>query len=247
MFFIRKSKAHTRLSSFQPPRRSEMRLSSASWIFSRREQMNDDIEKSETSLAREIFGPLGGIVEIGAVANSDNKLPLNRVSVGNFANRNENDLNRILHITRTVGSFHESTMTLVDELGWHTDHEVTAPSLLLWSGGIEKYSPDIETPDAVRRMLGAGGDLQLVRLIHALVGAAVASKQPATLASELIVEAIQRACTVAGIRESGADRTAFRMWRVAHLPAVLMPSSGSSEAVRTGYRSLAHAIERLVS
>ncbi|WP_147962395.1 hypothetical protein [Streptomyces sp. wa22] len=99
--------------------------------------MNDDIEKSETSLAREIFGPLGGIVEIGAVANSDNKLPLNRVSVGNFANRNENDLNRILHITRTVGSFHESTMTLVDELGWHTDHEVTAPSLLLWSGGIE--------------------------------------------------------------------------------------------------------------
>ncbi|MFD4692237.1 hypothetical protein [Streptomyces sp. NPDC058463] len=209
--------------------------------------MNNDSENSETSLAREIFGPLGGIVEIGAVADSDENLPLNRVSVGNFANRNHNDLNRILHITQTVGSFHESTMTLVDELGWHADHEVTAPSLLLWSGAIEKYSPDIETPDAVRRMLGAGGDLQLVRFMHALVGAAVASKQLAAPTAELIVEAIQRACSVAGIHESGADRTVFRMWRVAHLPAVLMPSSSSSEAVRTGYRSLAHAIERLVS
>jgi hypothetical protein len=202
---------------------------------------------SETSLAREIFGPLGGIVEVGAVADSDENVPLNHVSVGNFANRNHSDLHRILQIAQTVGGFHASTMALIDELGWHADHEVTAPSLLLWSGGIEKYSPEIEAADAVQRMLGAGGDLQLVRFMHALVGAAVARKQPAAPTSELIVEAIQRACPVAGIHEPGADRAIFRMWRVAHLPAVLMPSSGSSEAVRTGYRSFAHAIERIVS
>ncbi|MFJ4842819.1 hypothetical protein [Streptomyces sp. NPDC088746] len=209
--------------------------------------MNNVSEASETSLAREIFGPLGGIVEIGAVAESDESVPLNRVSVGDFVNRNHNDLHRILQITQTVGSFHESTMALVDDLGWHADHEVTAPSLLLWSGGIEKYSPDIEAPEAVHRMLGAGGDVQLVGFMHALVGAAVARNQPAVPTSELIVEAIQKACAVAGIHESGADRTTFRMWRVAHLPAVLMPSSNSSEAVKTGYRSFAHAIERIVS
>lgn len=209
--------------------------------------MSNDSEVSETSLAREIFGPLGGIVEIGAVADSDENVPLNRVSVGNFSNRNQKDLHRILQIAQTVGGFHESTMALVDELGWHADHEVTAPSLLLWSGGIEKYSPNIENPRAVHRMLGAGGDLQLVGFMHALVGAAVARSQPAESTSELIIEAVRRACAVAGIYESGADRTTYRMWRVAHLPAVLMPSSRSSEAVKNGYRSFAHAIERIVS
>ncbi|MET7366447.1 hypothetical protein ABZS61_11555 [Streptomyces sp. NPDC005566] len=204
-------------------------------------------EVSETWLARETFGPLGGIIELGAVGDSDENVPLNRVSVENYTARKHGDLHRILQIVQTVGKFHESTMAVVDDLGWHTDHEVTAPSLLLRSGGIEKYSPDIEAPDAVHRMLGAGGDLQLVRFMHALVGVAVARNQPAVPTSELIVEAIQKAYAVAGIHESGADRTTFRMWRVAHLPAVLMPSSGSSETVKTGYRSFAHAIERIVS
>ncbi|WP_405660457.1 hypothetical protein OG379_07075 [Streptomyces sp. NBC_01166] len=209
--------------------------------------MNNVPKVSETSLARAIFGPLGGIVEIGAVADSGEYTNLNHVSIENFTTRNHENLHRILHITQMIGKFHASTMALVDELGWHANHEVTAPSLLLWSGGIEKYSPNIETPQAVHRMLSTGGDLQLVEFMHALIGAAVARSQPAESTSELIIQAVRGACTVVGISESGADRTTYRMWRVAHLPTVLMPNSGSPEAVKTGYRSFAHAIGRLVS
>lgn len=211
-------------------------MCSISWVYFRRRKINSDSGVSETSLARAIFGPLGGIVEIGAVADSGEGVPLNRVSVGNFTTRNHEDLHEILHITQTVGRFHESTMSLVDGLGWHVDHEITAPSLLLWSGGIEEYSPNIENPQAVRRMLGAGGDLQLVNFMHALVGAAVARSQPSDSTSELIIEAVRRACTLARISESGAVRTTYRMWRVAHLPDVLMPSSGCSAVIKTGYR-----------
>ncbi|WP_299538384.1 hypothetical protein [uncultured Streptomyces sp.] len=209
--------------------------------------MNSETGVPETSLARGIFGPLGGIVEIGAVAASLESVPLERVSVKNFIIRNQNDVRRILHLVQAIGTFHESTMALVDELGWHSDHKVTAPSLLLWSGGIDEYSPNMGIPQDIRRMLSAGGDLQLVAFMHALIGAAVAGGQPAESTSHLILEAIQRACTVAGIHESGSDRTTYRMWRVAHLPAILMPHARSSEAVKTGYRSFAHAIERMVS
>ncbi|MFJ8851878.1 hypothetical protein [Streptomyces sp. NPDC102437] len=44
----------------------------------------------------------------------------------------------ILQVAQVSGGFPDSTMALVDERGWRPDHEVTAPSLLLWSGGIEE-------------------------------------------------------------------------------------------------------------
>ncbi|MFI1397562.1 hypothetical protein [Streptomyces sp. NPDC020681] len=97
---------------------------------------------SETSLVREIFGPLGGIVELGAVSVAGPK-PLNDVSVGDFAANHRSELDHILVAIREIGDFHPSTMALVDELGWHRDHEVTAPSLLLWSGSIEPFSPHL--------------------------------------------------------------------------------------------------------
>ncbi|MFF3955110.1 hypothetical protein ACFYY1_18055 [Streptomyces sp. NPDC001890] len=204
-------------------------------------------EDARVALAREIFGPLGGIVEMGAVVDFEFPIPLDRVSVGSFVQRNCAVLDRILQVAQEVGGFSDSTMASVDELGWHRDHEVTAPSLLLWSGGIEEFSSNLENPWSVRRMVEAGCDLQLVRLLHAFVGAAVARGQFGTALSELIIEAIRAAAGLVGMRDSGVMRDTYRMWRVAHLPTVLMPGSGCPDEVRNGYRSFAHTIERLHS
>ncbi|MEV4997772.1 hypothetical protein [Streptomyces niveus] len=208
--------------------------------------MSGDAQVSETSLAREIFGPLGGIVEIGAVVDAGESAALAYVSVDEFAAKNHPELSHILRTVQTVGNFHSSTMTIVEELGWHADHEITAPSLLLWSGGIEEYSPDLDNPQSVQRMVNAGADLQLVHFTHAMVGAAVAAGQPVDASSELIVEAVRRAAGLVGAENAGAARVIYRMWRASLLPQVLMPASASPNSVKTGYRSFAHALESLL-
>lgn len=208
--------------------------------------MTNHAEVSETSLAREIFGPLGGIVEIGAVIDAGTSTPLAQVSVGEFTARNHEKLANILRTVQTIGNFHPSTMALVDELGWHADHEITAPSLLLWSGGIEEYSPDLGNPRSVRRMTSTGSDLQLVYFTHSLVGVAVTLGQPVATSSQLIVEAVRRAAKLLGADEPGAVWCAYRMWRASVLPTVLMPASGSPNSVKIGYRLFAHALEDLL-
>ncbi|MFF3783913.1 hypothetical protein [Streptomyces sp. NPDC001933] len=62
-------------------------------------------------------------------------ISLGRVSVGSFVRRNHAALDGILPVAEEGGGFPESTMALVDELGRHRDHELTAPSLLLWPEG----------------------------------------------------------------------------------------------------------------
>ncbi|MFD4770675.1 hypothetical protein [Streptomyces niveus] len=155
-------------------------------------------------------------------------------------------MSQILRTAQTVGNFHSSTMTLVEELGWHADHEITAPSLLLWSGGIEEYSSDLDNPQSVQRMVSAGADLQLMHFTHAMAGAAVAAGQPVDASSELIVEAVRRAAGLVGAENAGAVRDCYRMWRASLLPQVLTPVSASPESVKTGYRSFAHALESML-
>lgn len=208
--------------------------------------MNGDAQVSETSLAREIFGPLGGIVEIGAVVDAEESAALAHVSIDEFTARNHPELSQILRTVQTIGNFHSSTMAIVEELGWHADHEISAPSLLLWSGGIEEYSSDLNNPQSVRRMASAGADLQLVRFTHAMVGVAVAVGQPVDASSELIVEAVRRAAGLVGAENAGAAREIYRMWRASLLPQVLMQTSASPNSVKTGYRSFAHALESML-
>ncbi|MGW8573727.1 hypothetical protein [Streptomyces niveus] len=208
--------------------------------------MVNNTQVSETSLAREIFGPLGGIVEIGAIVDAGENTALAHVSVDEFTTRNHPELSQILRTVQTIGNFHSSTMAIVEELGWHSDHEITAPSLLLWSGGIEEYSSDLDNPQSVRRMVSAGADLQLVHFTHAMVGAAVAAGQPVDASSELIVVAMRRAAGLVGAENGEAAREIYRMWRASLLPQVLMPASASPNSVKTGYRSFAHALESML-
>jgi hypothetical protein len=71
---------------------------------------------SEALLARAVFGPLGGVVEVGAV-NSTGTWRLIEVSMGDFLARRRSDVERLLRGIRSVCRFSDDAMAIVDELG----------------------------------------------------------------------------------------------------------------------------------
>jgi hypothetical protein len=205
----------------------------------------NDSSVPEQVLAREIFGPLGGVVEIGAVA-ATGTWEVARASVAGWLSRHRNEVDRLLKLVREIGRFSEPSMAIADELGWLSEHPVTAPSLLLWAGGIEEITPrleDLEQPRAVRRMCRMGADLQLTRLLQAMVTAAVVGQRTADDSVREIAEALDIGVLLANQVEHTTAAVVFRMWRAACLPEVLRPDSGASAAGRTAFRSLAHALE----
>ncbi|MFI6487663.1 hypothetical protein [Streptomyces sp. NPDC050564] len=139
----------------------------------------------ESAYAREIFSTLGGIVEIGAVVAAGTWAVAD-ASVGGLVSARQDEVDRLLGVVRELGGFSDASMAIVDELGYLRQHQVTAPSLLLWcgyieeitwSGSIEEPSPrleELERPSAVRRMCHIGADLQLANFLQALVTAAIA-------------------------------------------------------------------------
>ncbi|MBC2907256.1 hypothetical protein [Streptomyces cupreus] len=57
------------------------------------------------------------------------------VSLGAFLDDRGDDVDRVLTGIHSLCAFGPVFMTVADELGYLRDHEVTAPFLLLWSGG----------------------------------------------------------------------------------------------------------------
>ncbi|MFF7732565.1 hypothetical protein [Streptomyces sp. NPDC007984] len=200
-------------------------------------------------LARAVFAALGGIVEIGAVHSTGTWL-LPDVSVGAFLEPRQDDLRRLLEGVRVVGRFSDEVMAVADELGYFADHEVSAASLLLWSDGIVGL-PDpverLEEPELVRRMCRIGADLQLTRLLQALVTAALAAGTESGEGATGIVGILRVAC---GLAEPTDARTTpadvHRIWRVAHLPGILCPASDAPEWGKAGHRSYDAELERLL-
>ncbi|WP_406332139.1 hypothetical protein [Streptomyces sp. NBC_00203] len=203
----------------------------------------------ESTLAREIFGPLGGIVEIGAVVATDG-WAVAEASVGELVARRQDEVDQLLAAVRALGGFSDAAMAIADELGWLREHQVTAPSLLLWSGCIEEISPhrleELERPTAVRRMCHMGADLQLACFLQALVTAAIAGGVDAGQGTERVAEALALAVALADdAGRSGAADT-FRTWRVTFLPGILRPDSTAPEGGKAGFRAYAHALEGLL-
>ncbi len=189
-----------------------------------------------SSLVRAVFGALGGIVECGA--------SLAGVPVGEFVAGHRGDLDRVLEAVRRLGNFHPETMDIVDGLGYLREHDIPVTTLLLWSGCIEEFTPALGGPVAVRRMARMGADLQLARLLQALVG--VASFR----GSDDVVANAGHIAEVVGMvsswGEPGRGRSArevLLMWRVAFLPGVLMPESTSPETIKRRFREYAHMLE----
>lgn len=202
---------------------------------------------SEARLARAVFGPLGGVVEVGAV-NATGTWELADVSVGDFLERRQDDVERLLDGVRSVCGFSDAAMAIVDELGRFRDHEVPAAFLLLWSAGVTGVPQSLERleePSVVRRMCRMGADLQLTYLLQALITAAVAAgtepRQGAAGIAELLTTATDLADGTGGI----APADIFRMWRVAHLPGVLRPESDAPESGKAGFRAYDEMLEEL--
>ncbi|MFI1679880.1 hypothetical protein [Streptomyces sp. NPDC020607] len=197
---------------------------------------------SQSVLAREIFGPLGGLVEIGAVVSAGS-WSLADVSVGAFVDGRREHLARVLALIRDIGEFDPDTMLIFDELGYARDHPVAVPSLLLSSGGYEEVSPRLGEPGAVRRMSRMGADLQLTRYLQALVNAAIARGADAAEGAPLVREALGIAVRITGDAPEPGAATVFAMWRVAFLAEILRPDSAARPDARDAFRQYAHALE----
>lgn len=86
---------------------------------------NQAVRVSERVLARGVFGPLGGIVETGAVAAGH--LEPRRLVGGRLGERLPVPGGPALELVRDIGDFSPSTMRIADELGYMREHQVTAP------------------------------------------------------------------------------------------------------------------------
>lgn len=203
----------------------------------------------EDVLAREIFGPLGGVVEVGAVSMTGT-WSVGAASVGELVSRRRDEVDRLLELVRDIGGFSSSAMAVADELGHLREHEVTAPSLLLWSGaveGIPSRLDDLERPDIVRRMCHMAADLQLTHFLQALIMAAIAAGGEVHAGASHIAEALAIASGIADATGRSAPALVFRMWRVARLPGLLRPEADTPEHGKAGFRAYDRALEALVT
>jgi hypothetical protein len=203
----------------------------------------------EPALARAVFAPLGGLVEVGAV-NATGTWRLGDVSVHDFLAHRRADVERLLTDIRSVCRFGDDSMAVVEELGWFRDHEVPAAHLLLWSAGVigvPQPVSGLEEPAMLRRMCRMAADLQLTSLLQALITAAVAAGTPARRGAPTIAVLLTTACDLADPSGRSTPEVVFRMWRVAHLPGILSPASDAPEGGRAGYRAYDRMLEELVA
>jgi hypothetical protein len=203
----------------------------------------------EVALARAVFAPLGGVLEVGAV-NATGTWRLADVSVRDFLGYRRADVERLLDDIRSVCRFGDDAMAVVDELGWFRDHEVSAALLVLWSAGVTGVPEPVsqlEEPPTVRRMCRMAADLQLTSLLQALIAAAVAAGTSARHGAPVIAAVLTTACDLADPTGRSAPDVVFRMWRVAHLPGILSPGSDAPESGRAGFRAYDGMLEGLVA
>ncbi|MEV5977085.1 hypothetical protein [Streptomyces sp. NPDC052114] len=205
----------------------------------------------ESVLARSVFAPLGGIVEIGAVA-ATGTWTLTDASVAGFVAARRGEVARILELVQEIGDFGAPAMGILDELGYLREHPVEAASLLLWSSGYEEVSPRLEEPDAVRRMSRMAADLQPARFLQALIEAAITRGPDVPQGAELIAEALRMATDLLADASddnspAAATRTAFRIWRTTHLAGLLLPTSQAHPEARPLFRAYGHAVDELLA
>ncbi|MET7391496.1 hypothetical protein ACFYPT_41010 [Streptomyces sp. NPDC005529] len=201
---------------------------------------------SETGLGYDVFAPLWGILELGAVSDSVGG-GLGDVSLGGFVAARRNDLERLLATVRDIGEFSSDTMAIFESQGgWNDGREVTAEYLMMYSGCIEQYPPDLDDPIVLRRMVRMGSDLQLVIFVDALVGTSTVRGPGPEFSVPLVVDAVRRAGDFLGLRGERVVSDTFRMWRVKYLPDILRPDSNAPDAVKGNLRAQAHALERFI-
>ncbi|MET7451228.1 hypothetical protein ABZT03_04880 [Streptomyces sp. NPDC005574] len=201
---------------------------------------------SETGLGYDVFAPLWGILELGAVTASGAR-SLRDVSLEAFVAARRDELDSLLELVRDIGDFTGETMAVFERQGgWNEGREVTAEYLMLYSGCIEAYPPDTDDPAVLRRMLHMAGDLQLTTLMHALVGTATVRGPGLQAAPGLIVTVVRMAGSLLGVDDERVVSDVFRMWRVTFLPDLLRPDAPAREGAKESFRRYAHALEDVI-
>ncbi|WP_157857447.1 hypothetical protein [Streptomyces yerevanensis] len=187
-------------------------------------------------------------MEIGAVV-ATGTWAVAEASVGELVSRRRDEVDQLLAAVGEIGGFSDVAMAIADELGYLRDHQITAPSLLLWSGGIENISPrleELEEPSVVRRMCHMGADLQLVHFLQALVTAAIVDGRDERQGADRVVEALTIAVSLADDAGRSTAEGTFRTWRVTFLPGILLPKSSAPESGKAGFRAYARLLEDLL-
>ncbi|NUP20466.1 MAG: hypothetical protein HOZ81_31165 [Streptomyces sp.] len=95
----------------------------------------------ERGVAYDVFGPLWAVLDLAAVADSS--------SLTSFVTAHRGELDALLATVREIGDFSAETMEIAERQGgWRGDgpYEVTPESLMLHSGCIERYPPDLAAP-----------------------------------------------------------------------------------------------------
>ncbi len=200
----------------------------------------------EELLARSVFASLGGVVEIGAV-NFTGTWRLADVSVGDFLERRGKELGRLMDGIQEVCRFGAPATAIAGELGYLRDHEVTPEFLLLWSAGLTGVPEPLEElaePRVVQRMCRMGADLQLTQFLQALITAAICAEVEERAGAAHIAEILGIASDLVDASGRSSPETAFRMWRVAHLPGILRPDSEAPESGRAAFRAYDYELER---
>lgn len=201
---------------------------------------------SETGLGYDVFAPLWGILELGAVTASAEQT-LRDVSLADFVAAHRDELDRLLKVVRDIGDFSADTMAIFERQGgWNENREVTAEYLMMYSGCIEGYPPATDDPAVLRRMIHMGNDLQLATLMHSLVGAATVRGPGLEAASALVIAAVRMAGSLLGVDNERVASDVFRMWCVKFLPDILRPDSPSRTGAKAEFRNYAYALEDLI-
>ncbi|MFF5491968.1 hypothetical protein [Streptomyces aquilus] len=199
---------------------------------------------TQQTLARSVIAPLGGLLKVGAVT-ATGSWRLSEVSVAAYVTAHQAEVDRLLSGIQRVGAFGEVFLTVLDELGYLRDHEVTGPALLLWSGGVEGLPVDVaelEEPSTVQRMCRMAADLQLTEFQDALITAAVAAGVETGAGTRKVAEVLGLADGSGRCSPVGA----FRMWRVARLPSLLRPGSDAPEWGKAGFRRYERGLAELL-
>lgn len=199
---------------------------------------------AEESLARGVFGPLGGVVALAALAGRLPSQGTGDASVSAFAADRREPLDRLIGLIQQIGGFRPETMAIIDQLGWHDDHPA-AGLLPMWSEGAVSTPPRLDDPAEVRRGIETGSDLQLAYLLQSLVSVSVDRAADPRRSAEPVTEAIGLAATLLGLHPLEAARDTFRLWRVLCLRPILHPGGGATEDERDVWRSHADALDDL--
>lgn len=202
------------------------------------------VTSSETTLGYEIFGPLWGLVFVGAVGAA--------TTVAEYARQRRADLDRLTGTVREIGDFSAGTMAILEEQApWRSasefaDGEVLAANLVMYAGFLEPLPVDLTDPVVRRRLVRMGIDCQLTHLTHALVLAGAERGRSAEAAAPLIAAGLNSAASLAGAGAGDEPLIAYRSWRVVYLAALLRPDSAATGEAKERLRGYARTLDRLL-